>query len=233
MLDIFLALIAGVLTIAAPCVLPMLPILFGASVGRTSRTRPLFIAFGFIVSFAILALIFGVFSDLLGLSADTLRDAAVVLLLLFGLLMVWPRPLEWLSMQLNPIVDRFGGAASRAGSGNLGGFVLGVTLGVVWTPCAGPVLGSILTLIATSQRLPHAALLLVVYAIGAGIPMLAIAYGGQYATTRVRRLARYTHRLQQVFGVVVILIAVAIYYQYDTLITVWLSQFYPSGQVGL
>ncbi len=233
MLDIFLALIAGVLTIAAPCVLPMLPILFGASVGRTSRTRPLFIALGFIVSFAILALIFGVFSDLLGLSADTLRDAAVVLLLVFGLLMVWPRPLEWLSMQLNPIVDRFGGAASRAGSGNLGGFVLGMTLGVVWTPCAGPVLGSILTLIATSQRLPHAALLLVVYAIGAGIPMLGIAYGGQYATTRVRRFARYTHRLQQGFGIVVILIAVAIYYQYDTLITVWLSQFYPSGQVGL
>jgi cytochrome c-type biogenesis protein len=233
MLDVFLALMAGVLTIAAPCVLPMLPILFGASVGQTSRARPIFITLGFVLTFAIFALVFGVFSDLLGLSADALRDAAIILLLLFGVLMIWPRPFELLSARLNPLLDRFGGAGSRAGSGNAGGFVLGMTLGVVWTPCAGPVLGSILTLIATSQHLPHAALLLVVYAIGAGIPMLGIAYGGQYATTRIRRFARYTHRMQQGFGVVVILIAVAIYYQYDTLITVWLSQFYPGGQVGL
>jgi cytochrome c biogenesis protein CcdA len=233
MLDVFLALIAGVLTIAAPCVLPMLPILFGASVGQKSRTRPIFITLGFVLTFAVFALIFSVFSDLLGLSADALRDAAIILLLVFGVLMIWPRPFEWLSAQLNPLLDRFGGAGSRAGSGNAGGFVLGMTLGVVWTPCAGPVLGSILTLIATSQNLPHAALLLVVYAIGAGIPMLAIAYGGQYATTRIRRLAHYTHRMQQGFGVVVILIAVAIYFQYDTLVTVWLSQFYPGGQVGL
>jgi cytochrome c-type biogenesis protein len=233
MLDLLLALAAGILTIAAPCVLPMLPILLGVSVGRASRTRPLFIALGFIVSFAAAALVFGAFADLLGPSADALRNAAVALLVVFGLLMLWPHPLEWLSMRLNPLVDRVGGAGARAGSGNAGGFVLGLTLGVVWTPCAGPVLGSILTAIATSQRLAHAALLLVAYAIGAGIPMLAIAYGGQYATTHVQRLMRYTRRLQQAFGIVVILIAVAIYYQYDALITVWLSQFYPSGQVGL
>ena len=73
MLDILFALIAGILTIAAPCVLPMLPILLGVSVGQTSRTRPIFIALGFIVSFAAFALVFGIFSDLLGLSADSLR----------------------------------------------------------------------------------------------------------------------------------------------------------------
>ena len=114
-----------------------------------------------------------------------------------------------------------------------GGFVLGLTLGVVWTPCAGPVLGSILTLIATSQHLTHAGLLLLVYAIGAGVPMLAIAYGGQYASVRVRGLASHAHRIQQGFGVVVILIAGALYFQFDTLVTVWLSRFYPGGQVGL
>jgi cytochrome c biogenesis protein CcdA len=155
------------------------------------------------------------------------------LLLIFGVLMIWPKPVEWATTQLNPLVNRFGQVGQRAGSGNAGGFVLGITLGVVWTPCAGPVLGSILTLIATSQNIGHAALLLVVYAIGAGIPMLAIAYGGQYASTRVRGFMRHAHRVQQGFGVAVILIAVALYFQFDTLITVWLSQFYPNGQVGL
>ena len=233
MLDLLLALLAGVLTIAAPCVLPMLPILFGASVAQSSRTRPLFIALGFVLSFATVAFVFGLFTEAFGLSADVLRNAATVLLLFFGALMIWPRPFEWLAAQLNSLTGRVSSIGAYAGSGSVGGLVLGLILGVVWTPCAGPVLGSILTLIATSRDLPHAALLLVVYAIGAGIPMLAIAYGGQYVTTRVRRFARYAARVQQGFGVVVILTAVAIYYQYDTLITVWLSQFYPGGQVGL
>lgn len=233
MFDVLLAFSAGVLTIAAPCVLPMLPIIFGASVAQTSRARPLFITLGFVLSFAFFGFLFGIFSDLLGLSADTLRDAAIVLLLIFGALMIWPKPVEWLSARLNPAVDRVGGIGRRAGSGNAGGFVLGLTLGVVWTPCAGPVLGSILTLIATSQHLGREALLLFVYAIGAGVPMLGIAYGGQYASNHIRSFMRHAHRVQQGFGVAVIAIAIALYFQVDTLITVWLSQFYPNGQVGL
>ena len=121
----------------------------------------------------------------------------------------------------------------RAQGSNVGGFVLGTTLGLVWAPCAGPVLASILTVIATAPHIEWAALLLVFYAVGAAVPMLAIAYGGQFVTTRVRRLARVSHRLQQGFGVLVIVFAVAMYLQYDVLITVWLSEFYPSGQIGL
>ena len=115
----------------------------------------------------------------------------------------------------------------------LGGFVLGTTLGLVWTPCAGPVLGSILTVIATSTDTAWASVLLVVYAIGAAIPMLAIAYGGQAVTTRVRSIAAIAPRLQQGFGAVVIAFAVASYFQYDTLIVAWLTGFYPNGQLGL
>ena len=63
--------------------------------------------------------------------------------------------------------------------------------------------------------------------------MLVIAYGGQYVTTRVRSFARHAYRLQQVFGVAVILIAVGLYYQYDTLVTVWLADYYPTANLGL
>jgi cytochrome c-type biogenesis protein len=111
--------------------------------------------------------------------------------------------------------------------------VLGATLGLVWTPCAGPVLGSILTVIATSKDTAWAGTLLVTYAIGAAIPMLAIAYGGQAVTTRVRSFARIAPRLQQGFGVVVIGFAALSYFQYDTLIVAWLTHFYPNGQIGL
>jgi len=231
MLNLVLALLAGVVTIAAPCTLPMLPILLGASVGQTGKLRPALIALGFVISFSAVALLLSAITRIFDFDPNVLRSAAAILLLGFGLLMIWPAPFEWLSIRINGIAGSAGNAASR--QGNIGGFVLGTTLGLVWTPCAGPVLGSILTVVATSKDAGWASTLLVVYAIGAAIPMLAIAYGGQAVTSRVRSIARISPKLQQGFGVVVIAFAVASYFQYDTLIVAWLTAFYPQGQIGL
>jgi cytochrome c-type biogenesis protein len=232
MFDLVLALLAGIVTIAAPCTLPMLPILLGASVGQTSKARPAFIALGFVVSFAAVALLLNWITRILDFDPNALRTGATILLFGFGLLMIWPAPFEWLSIRFAGVT---GGGSSEvhARQGNIGGFILGTTLGLVWTPCAGPVLGSILTVVASSKNTAWANLLLVLYAIGAAMPMLAIAYGGQAVTTRVRSLARITPRLQQGFGVVVIAFAVASYFQYDTLIVAWLTEFYPNGRIGL
>jgi cytochrome c-type biogenesis protein len=230
MFNLALALLAGVVTVAAPCTLPMLPILLGASVGQTGRARPAMIALGFVVSFSMVALALSAITRAFDFDPNVLRTGAAVLLAGFGLLMIWPAPFEWLSVRFSGL-----GSSTTAGSrqGMIGGFVLGTTLGLVWTPCAGPVLGSILTVVATSKDTAWASLLLVVYAIGAAIPMLLIAYGGQAVTTRIRSIARITPRLQQAFGVVVIAFAIASYFQYDTLIVAWLTGFYPNGQIGL
>jgi cytochrome c biogenesis protein CcdA len=228
MLNVFLALLAGVVTIAAPCTLPMLPILLGASLGHTSRTRPAFIAVGFVSSFSAVALLLSWITRSIDFDPNLLRSAAAILLLGFGLLMIWPAPFEALTSR----IGGFSGGIS-AHRGNLGGLLLGTTLGLVWTPCAGPVLGSILTVIATSSDTAWASALLVVYAMGAAIPMLAIAYGGQAVTTRVRSIARISPRLQQGFGVIVIAFSILSYFQYDTLIVAWLTGFYPNGQIGL
>ncbi len=232
MLDLLFALLAGILTIAAPCTLPMLPILLGASIGRAGHLRPAMIALGFVVSFSAVALALGAITRAFDFDPNVLREAAAVLLLGFGLLMLWPAPFEWLSIRINGWLD-LGNTGATQREGAIGGLILGTTLGLVWTPCAGPVLGSILTLVATSKNLGWAGTLLVAYAIGAAIPMLGIAYGGQAATARVRSLARISPRLQQGFGVVVIGFALAAYFQYDTLIVAWLTAFYPTGQIGL
>jgi cytochrome c biogenesis protein CcdA len=229
MLNLILALLAGVVTVAAPCTLPMLPILLGASVGQTSKTRPAIIAAGFVISFSLVALALGAITRVFDFDPNSLRTAASILLVGFGLLMIWPAPFEWLSSRTGGFAS--GGAASSQGV--IGGFVLGMTLGLVWTPCAGPVLGSILTVVATSKDTAWASLLLVVYAIGAALPMLLIAHGGQAITSRVRNVARIAPKLQQGFGFVVVAFAVASYFQYDTLIVAWLTGFYPNGQIGL
>lgn len=226
MLDIVLALAAGMLTVAAPCVLPMLPIILGVSVGRRDPARPLLITLGFAATFALMAFLFGLFPTVLGLSQDRLRDAASVMLILFGALMIWPHPLEFVTARFGHVLAP-AGASGSVRSERLAALLLGASLGAVWAPCAGPMLGSILTLIASAQRLDHAATLLACYAIGAAIPMLLIAYGGQVVTTRAKNLVRYARPLQRGFGVVIVLVAVAMFTQYDAVIAVWLSHYYP------
>jgi cytochrome c biogenesis protein CcdA len=232
MFNLVLALLAGILTVAAPCTLPMLPILLGASVGHTSRSRPAFIALGFVTSFSAVALLLSWLTRSIDFDPNLLRSAAAILLLGFGLLMIWPAPFEIWWSRIGGF-SRIGGGGIAAHRGNIGGLLLGTTLGLVWTPCAGPVLGSILTVVATSKDTAWAGTLLVAYAIGAALPMLAIAYGGQSVTTRIRSVVRISPALQKGFGVIVIGFAVASYFQYDTLIVSWLTSFYPDGHLGL
>jgi cytochrome c biogenesis protein CcdA len=228
MLEILIAILAGILTVGAPCILPLLPILLGTSIGQTSKTRPFFIIFGFILSFTIVGISLSFLVSRLGLQPDTIRTIAVILLGLFGLFMVWPIWFEKLTVHINRLVNKTNEVGTSAGSGNKGGFILGLTLGIIWTPCAGPVLGSILTLIATQTNLTEASILLFAYAIGAGIPMLIIAYGSQVITTKVRFLAQYSRAMQQIFGVIIILVAIAIHFQYDTVIQSKLLDIFPS-----
>ncbi|WP_407639112.1 cytochrome c biogenesis CcdA family protein, partial [Caballeronia mineralivorans] len=95
-----LAFLAGLLTIASPCILPVMPILFGTSVDRPDRVRPLFIIAGFIVAFASLAMLLGAVSSTVHVAQQALRNSAIALLGLSGLLRLWPRPYDWLVASL-------------------------------------------------------------------------------------------------------------------------------------
>jgi cytochrome c biogenesis protein CcdA len=95
------------------------------------------------------------------------------------------------------------------------------------------VLGAILTAIAPSPDHTHGALLLLTYTVGAALPMLGVAYGGQAISTRLRRVAPYAGRLQQAFGAVVIAFALSAFLQYDAVALAWLGQFFPESHFGL
>jgi cytochrome c-type biogenesis protein len=231
MTDLVLALFAGTLTIVAPCTLPVLPILLGGSIGQRAGPRPAFIAAGFVMSFAFVALALNAVATALHFDPDALRKAGLTLLLIFGVLMIWPAAVQRVTARLADAGLAVQGAA--AGQTNLGGFVLGTTLGLIWTPCSGPVLGSILTAIATSPDHAHGALLLVTYTVGAALPMLGVAYGGQTISARLRSLTPYAGRLQQAFGAVVIAFALSAFLQYDAVALAWLGQFIPESHFGL
>lgn len=238
-----LAFASGVLTVAAPCVLPLLPVVLGAGVAggaaggvgapRQAATRPLFIALGFALSFAVVALVFGSAQRLLGLEQQTVRDVASCLLVAFGLSMIWPQPFQRLTQAANGWLSRVARVGDGAGADWSGGLLVGLSLGAVWTPCAGPVLATILTMVASQTHWNDAVVLVAVYALGAALPMLGIAYGGQFALTHVRALTRHAHLLQRLLGVVVVATGLLTLLQYDTVVTVWLADFFPSLAQGL
>lgn len=229
LIDAPLALLGGVLTIASPCVLPILPIVLGGTLqDRTEgqrNTRPLFIVAGFVISFAALGMLLASASQHVVLAHETLRYAGLAILAVLGVAMLWKAPYAWLMNHLSALVSRAMPAGGAERAGNLGGLLLGMSLGAVWTPCAGPVLASILVLVAQAQDLGRSAGLLLLYAIGAGIPMLVIAYGGQFVRTRIRAVARHADRLQQLFGALILATAVAIHFQYDVLLYAHLANF--------
>ena len=221
-IDFVLAFLAGAATIASPCVLPVLPMLLNASLPQQGRARPRLIVLGFVVSFSALALTLGSVSAAVDIAQETVRTLALALLALSGLLRVWPAPFDRFVARIGAskrallAAWRPGHAAPGSAPGNA--FVVGLSLGAVWTPCAGPVLASILALVVSTGDPGRAALLASLYALGAALPMLALIEGGQYVTQRLRPLARHTPAIQRVFGVLVVCSAAAIYFQYDALL---------------
>jgi len=223
-----LALLAGLATVASPCVLPVLPFLLGASVDTPARRRPLLIVAGFVLSFCAFALALGAVSEAAQLAQETLRNGAIVLLGVSGLLRIWPRPWDALVARVRPVLARLRGADAGAMPRQGGAFVLGLSLGAVWTPCAGPVLASILALIVQAHDPLRAARLVGLYALGAALPMLLLIHGGQAMVGRVRAVARHAVALQRAFGVLVLASAAALWFQVDAQLAAHIPSIFPT-----
>ena len=176
---IAVGLAAGVITALSPCVLPVLPIVLA---GGVSGRRPLAIVAGLVGSFTIFTLGAAWLLDLLGLPDDLLRNLAIVLLVLVAATMLWPASGEWVSRRLAYL--------GRRPSGDLGGGVLlGASMGLVFVPCAGPVLAAVTVLAAKGDVGLRAIVLTLAYAIGAAIPLLAVAILGRRASDAMRSRA--------------------------------------------
>ena len=172
--------VAGVITAVSPCVLPVLPIvLAGGSAGGTRR-RPYAIVAGLVLSFTVFTLSASALLSALGLPLDTLRDVAIALLFVVAATLLVPR----LGMMIETPLARL---SRRPGSDLGGGFLLGASLGLVFVPCAGPVLATVSVLAAEHRVGVRLVLLTLFYAAGAGAVLLLVALGGQRATRRLRQ----------------------------------------------
>src|SRR5204863_3035668 len=173
-----IAFVAGVITALSPCVLPVLPIVLAGGASGGGR-RPFAIIAGLVASFTTFTLAATALLDALGLPQDLLRNIAIALLFVLAATLLVPR--------IGLVLERPFAFLTRRSGGDLGGgFLLGASLGLVFVPCAGPVLATITVLSAQHRVGTRTVLLTIAYALGAAVPMLLIALGGRRLAGRVR-----------------------------------------------
>src|SRR5437764_1328799 len=188
------ALIAGAATALSPCVLPVLPVVLAA--GATGgRRRPLGIVTGLTLSFtfATVALVYVI--DAVGLPNGFLRTLAIVVLLVFGIALAVPAFGARIEAALTRIAPSARPDATDAGFG--GGVVVGLSLGLVYAPCAGPILAGVITVSASQSFSAGRLAVAFAYAVGSAVVLYGLMLGGRRLT---RRLSRQAGRFQVATG---------------------------------
>ena len=224
---------AGVVTVLSPCILPMLPIILssGISGDAQSKARPLGVVAGFVASFTLFTLFLSALVQSLGIPTDALRSLSIVVIAGFGVSLLIPSFqlfLENLFSKLSQFVPTGGNK-----TGFHGGFVIGLSVGLLWTPCVGPILASVISLALTGDVSVFAFLITLAYAVGTAIPMLAIMWGGRTLLQRIPWLATNTDKIQKGFGLLMILLALALITNTDRRFQTLILNVFPSYGSGL
>ena len=219
------AFLSGLVTIAAPCIWPLLPIILSAT-STGGHRKPLGITIGIIVSFGILTLFLSSIIAVIPINANALRYFAVVVIALLGVTLLIPRLSGILEGWVSRLSGRF--AFTNTSTGFWSGLLTGLALGVVWAPCAGPILATIATLAATHKISVELIWVTAAYSLGVGIPLFIFATLGRKLLLESRFLSHYTGRIQQLFGVVMIATALLIAFNYDTVLEAKLLNYFPS-----
>lgn len=227
------AFLAGVVTVLSPCILPVLPVILSGSVGG-GKSRPWGVITGFVLTFTVFTLTLSALVQSLGLDPDLLRWIAAGLILVFGLVLVVPAWKDAFLAWTTSLVSR--SAPVRTGKppgGFWSGLVLGFGLGVVWTPCVGPIMASVISL-ALSQSVDADSLLITLaYTVGTAIPLFLIMQGGRTLLTRFPWFTRHSSGIQKGFGVLMVITAAALFTGADRAFSTWLLTTFPSYGSGL
>jgi len=197
--DIFSSVLAGMLSVFSPCILPILPIVLTGS-EKDSKLRPIFIILGLSLVFIILGVISSLFGGFLNGKIDYLEKIGAVIIFIFGLLLIADVNIfkkvtifnKLLSDKMNSFPD----------------FFLGMAFGFLWVPCTGPILSSILTLVASKGSVLQGVILLSFYSFGFAIPMLIGAYFSQFFRTKIRSKLPDPKYISIASGVLLILFSI-------------------------
>lgn len=200
---LLLAFVEGVGLILSPCILPILPIVLAAGVDG-GRKRPYGIILGLVISFSLFSLLSRQLVIWAHIDSEWLQQGSYILLLIFGFILLSSKLSEKFGQatsNLGNLGDRF---ASQQSGGFFGGLLLGAIIGLVWVPCAGPILAAVIVQTITQKVTLNAFIILFVFSLGAGVPMLLITLFGRDLLARVPILKGNADMIRKVLGAVII-----------------------------
>jgi cytochrome c-type biogenesis protein len=189
--NIGIAVGAGLASVLSPCVLPVIPVVV-AGAEKKDAVRPLLVVLGLSLSFMAMGAVSSLFGALLVGKTRSIELAGAAVIMMLGIAVLFDLNIFKRLYRISNI--RVGG------EGRFSGLVLGMALGLVWVPCIGPFLSSILTLVGTNGRLAQGIVLLAFYSLGLAIPMLAVAYSSHVLQRKLTIIARHESVLRYVSG---------------------------------
>lgn len=227
------AFLAGIITVLSPCILPILPIVLSSSLDRANagKSRPLGVIVGFILSFTFFTLFLSTIVRFSGISTDTLRLVSILVIGGFGVSLFIPQFQQLIELTFSKLTAFMPKNQSRTGFG--GGLLIGLSVGLLWTPCVGPILASVISLAITGTVTFDAFLITLAYSLGTSIPMFLIMLGGQNTLRRVPWLLANLESIQKLFGVLMILTAVGIFFNIDRRFQTYVLSTFPQYGAGL
>jgi cytochrome c biogenesis protein CcdA len=229
-----LGFLAGALSTLSPCVLPLVPILIATAVAA-HRFGAYALALGLMISFATVGIFIATVGASLGIDQAVFRQVAAVILILFGIML--------LSVKLQERFATATSGVSAAGDSLLakvnldglhGQFVVGLVLGVIWSPCVGPTLGAATTLASQGQNLAQIALLMAIFGLGAGVPLVILGSLSRATLMRVRgKLFAAGKAGKTILGVIMLLLGLAILSGLDKTFEAWVVSISPEWLTNL
>jgi cytochrome c biogenesis protein CcdA/thiol-disulfide isomerase/thioredoxin len=222
--------LGGLITGISPCILPVLPVVFfsGLNGDRVSGSaaRPYLVIAGLVCSFSVVTLAGSALLSALGLPQDAIRWAALVTLTLIGLGLIFPPLRHLIERPFARIPQR------QIGSGK-SGFGLGLTLGALYVPCAGPVLAAIVVAGGTASIGLPTLVLTATFAIGTALPLLAFALAGRGIAERVAAFRRRQRLIQIAGGITMIVLAVALVFNLPAMLQRAVPDYTTAMQKGI
>ncbi len=189
---------AGILSVLSPCILPLLPAVLATSAGK-GRLRPLAIVIGVSISFTIMGVVTSAFGAAFQSYIEQLKVLAEIFILLMGFAILF-------DISLFNAFSKFPLLSGMNGEGPVSGLLLGLSLGVLWIPCVGPILASILTMVALEGNAANGAFTLSIYSLGFAIPMLFLAYSAHFSSSKIRLISKWDVVLKKGAGIVLIFV---------------------------
>lgn len=211
MTTIGLALIAGVLSTLSPCVLPLLPIVLGTAATQ-HRYGPVALATGLALSFVLIGMFVATVGFAIGLDTGVFRMLVAIIMIVVGTLLLTPTLQGHVAVAAGPVGAWAGNRLSGFGGDGLAGqFLVGLILGAVWSPCVGPTLGAASVLAAQGKDLAHVAITMLMFGIGAALPLLVLGVLSREAVWRMRgRLMDAGGFMRSALGLVLVLVGLAV-----------------------